>query len=160
MTEVGNFSSYPAICGLDGVDLIAQSPEAFETFGALAPRVGGREFSGSSLSKHSARIERLAFAGMSESEIYVFLFRATATAREALDRSKRFLGRIYNWMTGPAEPYVTVPGHLLIRLFKETTGKFPGFLKSGHEYKLRLDYAEAFAELYKTAYEAQALQKR
>lgn len=161
-----DFSSYPAICGLDGIDLSAQSPEAFEAFGALAPRIGvvasedRHRVRGSAPARKRARIERLAFAGMTAGEVYIFLFRATAAAKEAWDRSHHFWGRLYNWMTGPAKAHIEVPGHLLIRMFEETAGEAPYFLQPGYTYRLRLDYAEAFADLYKTPYEAETLREK
>ncbi|OED47739.1 hypothetical protein AB838_13980 [Rhodobacteraceae bacterium (ex Bugula neritina AB1)] len=155
-----DFSQYPAICGLDGIDLSLQGQEAFDAFGALAPRLGAvasvnrHLVKGSDQAEQSARIERLAFAGMTAGEVYIFLYRATATAREAWERSRHFWGRIYNVLTGPAKAHIDVPGHLLIRMFEDTAGQAPHFLQPGYNYQLRLDYAEAFADVYKTHYDA------
>ncbi|MEX0301024.1 MAG: hypothetical protein AB3N24_01250 [Leisingera sp.] len=115
---------------------------------------------GSERSMRSAWIERLAFAGLTASEVYIFLFRATATAQNAWVRSRHFWGRLYNWMTGPPRTHIEVPGHLLIRMFEDTAGKAPYFLEPGNTYQLRLDYAEAFADLYKTPYEAEKLREK
>ncbi|MEW2913568.1 hypothetical protein [Leisingera sp. JC11] len=155
-----DFSQYPAICGLDGIDLSVQSQEAFEAFGALAPKLGTvasvdrYQVKGSDQAGRGARIERLAFAGMTAVDVYIFLFRKTAMAREAWERSRHFWGRMYNVLAGPAKAHIEVPGHLLIRMFEDTAGQAPYFLQPGYSYQLRLDYAEAFADLYKTPYDA------
>ncbi|MBY6065586.1 hypothetical protein KUW17_02460 [Leisingera aquaemixtae] len=151
---------------MDGTDLSVQSPEAFEAFGALAPKLGSvasvdrHLVKGSDRAERGAWIERLAFAGMTASEVYVFLFRATASARETWARSRHFWGKIYNFLTGPAKPHIEVPGHLLIRMFEDTAGQAPYFLQPGYSYQLRLDYAEAFADLYKTHYDAAAAREK
>lgn len=94
-------------------------------------------------------------ARFSNADAHIYLHNQCTLARQALNRQESYFGRLYNRMTGATSPYVTVPSLLLRKLLSECTEAPVDWIDLKANYQMRIDYAKAFAESYRAAFDQQ-----
>ncbi|SMX34814.1 hypothetical protein [Actibacterium lipolyticum] len=138
-------SHLPPIVGRKGIDLTALPTDDANVLHAVLESVEGHK-------KFSARIHRLAYAGLTDAEAFVYLSRLCGYGIEANRRRSWFGGRVWNYAIGQSGQYVTIPGRILIKLFRDAELAIPSWMRPEWQYDLRLDYAEAFRQTYQAAF--------
>ena len=142
---VKGLSHLPPIVGCQGIDLTALPSDDANVLRAVLESVEGHK-------RYSARIHRLAYSGLTDAEVFVFLSRVCVYGIEANRRRNWFGGRIWNYILGQSGQYVAIPGRILIKLFRDAELAIPGWMRPEWQYNLRLDYAEAFRQTYQSAF--------